>query len=168
MKRFFTLALAFMLLLPCAACSGGTAPSPDPAMDLAALFERLDGYWNTTDYDMLVGFEYQDCRPCILFGKVDGESTGYIEVTDFQSTGEGKAALTLFFPAQPADFMYPGPERTETVLLDLAGLERNGKISVKRGDREWLPCTYGGATLEEALAKAYENLYSWYTTNPLQ
>jgi len=128
----------------------------DPNFDVAALFERVKGYWSTRgidDHPGFVGFDYQDGKPCVIWGMWDGEHTGYIEVIGGQSTGEDTAALAIFFPAQPEEAMYPGPERTEMAHLDLTGLESGGTIEVKRESPwggEWRAYTYGGKTMREA------------------
>ena len=185
MKKLLSLSLAILLALSLAACAGGdeettttepvtiTEPATttlltetNPAFDYMELFNRLEGCWNNSGRDMgdwlmfgFVGFVYYNNRPCVIFGLYEGESTGYIEVTDGYSTGENKAALTIFFPAQPEDAMYPGPERTETVHIDMTGLEDSGKIDVKRETSfggDWITYTYGGKTIDEARAKAHE------------
>jgi len=131
------------------------------ASHMRGLFMRLEGYWNDAgrwndagDWRMygFVGFVYQEGRPCVIWGLYEGENTGYVEATSSRSTGEDKAELTIFFPAQPEDAMYPGPDRTETVYLDLTGLEGGGEIKVKRDTHDWETYTYGGMIIEDARA----------------
>jgi hypothetical protein len=136
-----------------------TPASAGPAFDIAALFQRLEGYWNGMG-SKFVCFEYRNNRPFVSFGIWDSEGSGCFEVTGGQSTGKNKVALTIFIPAFPGDEAFDAhPERTETVDLDLTALERDGKIAVQRDSRYGGgdTYTYGGATQNEAYAAWYNS-----------
>jgi len=188
MKKLLALTLALALAFGLAACFGGGGnteapttestpaepdittiadyePAPtDPDFDAAALFKSLEGYWNDTYlYPGFVSFEYREGKPILWGGVYDGEGNQISELAGGADAGDGMVTLNFIYPAITEDNSFDGyysirPEMTETVLLDLAGLEA-GSIRVRRASpywsRDWHTYTYGGKTMSEAAGKSF-------------
>lgn len=123
-----------------------------------ALWTRLEGYWNTTD-SLFIGFIYEDGAHTFVYGLWESDFFGVGKLTDSRAMGEYEAVLTILFPEVDPDELSDGrPEMKVEIVLDLSGLEQDGKpIRVKIGDDAWHQYTYGGKTSEEAYQTFFEH-----------
>ena len=200
MRKLLFLALTAALLLGLGACGSGednpmtvpdttnvqtTIATPeatiqvveaiiDPDFDAEALFQRLEGYWNTEieeeGYTLrwFVRFhynEYNDAKPSLYCGAWESEGSDTGELVGGRSTGENTAELAFLFPAITGDGELPmHPELTAVVSLDFSALDCDGEIAIKinnysvLGNGAWHTYTYGGKTMQEAAASSAQTL----------
>lgn len=184
MKKLFALLMAAAMPLGLGACfgSGGDNPTTtpaqtttiepefttqvveaiiDPDFDAEALFNRLEGYWNTWPEDhkpCFVGFIYHESKPSLYIGVYDGEHSGIGTLIGGKANAN-EAIATLYFQ-YPAfdDVDGPVPERTTELQIDLLDIDKE-ELRVQHTTiwrtYEWEGYIYGGKTMQEASEKAF-------------
>jgi hypothetical protein len=110
---------------------------------------------------LFVGLVWNEGLPCVTYGLWESEGSGFGELTGARASGEYEASLSFGFPALEADVLHDAiPETTVSILIDMSGLDRDGKINIKienHGGGEWHTYAYGGASSDEAYARYREN-----------
>ena len=126
---------------------------------LDEIYELLTGYWVTTDYPF-VGF-YKDGEDFMIeYGLFQTSYSAQGKIIGGKATDTYEAELTVYFAPVPATMMDAArPERTETISIDLSGIDPpTGSVTIKvktigLENGTWLTYKYGGWTLEDAFNK---------------
>ena len=136
----------------------------DPDFDAEGLFKRLEGVWDTPRPEIegipygFTSFIYRDGKPSLLCGAYESETSGFATLTGGRENEDGTVTLYFLYPAFDDQDNNPVPERTDSLQIDLAGID-NGKLHFQQTNiwrtYEWETRTYRCKTLQEAGLRLY-------------